>query len=559
MSSIYDKSSLVLIPSGTKTSKVYSQKPTNGDGDFTFSRSTAATRVNASGNIEKETQNLLLQSNSFNTTWLDITLTKTSGQAGYDGTNDAWKLDCNAASSRLYQTSLSVSNVQTFSVYAKAGTLNYMGLIVAGAGAYAYFDIANGQLGATNVGTIDHKIESIGGGWYRCSIAYTGTTTAVRIYPAQGDNDTAQTSGNIYIQDAQLEQGLVARDVITTTTTAIYGGITDNVPRLDYQGSCPALLLEPQRRNILPHSEWFGDYNTLNGASITSNYSESPEGYQNATRLQLNAQSLSRIEYAVATGSPVQNERHSVSCWVKSNGGDTDFRLKCTHAGVLDYHSSNLTATSEWQRFTFTQLFGAGGGTTITAGILNGSSNNAADLSIYGLQLEDDGAGGGSSYATSYIPTYGSAVTRNKDSVSLYNQDDLFGDGQGTWAIDINLDSRLFYNYSILGSYPNYIGVNVSTTYMDMEIIDNAVLTGQVRYNNSSTGRFKIAIAYDGNSALFYVNGTKVGEDTSVTIPSVNDIFLRNNEANANAFRYNQALLFPTKLTEEELATLTTI
>ena len=58
--SIYDKASLVLIPSGTKTSKVYSQKPVNGDGDFTFSRSTAATRVNADGNIEKQTGNYCL-------------------------------------------------------------------------------------------------------------------------------------------------------------------------------------------------------------------------------------------------------------------------------------------------------------------------------------------------------------------------------------------------------------------------------------------------------------------------------------------------------------------
>jgi hypothetical protein len=62
---LYDKASLVLIPSGTKEGVVFSQKPTNGDGDFTFSRSTAATRVNADGLIEKETQNLLLQSNTF--------------------------------------------------------------------------------------------------------------------------------------------------------------------------------------------------------------------------------------------------------------------------------------------------------------------------------------------------------------------------------------------------------------------------------------------------------------------------------------------------------------
>ena len=83
--SIYDKASLVLIPSGTKTSKVYSQKPVNGDGDFTFSRSTAATRVNADGNIEKETQNLLLQSNTFDTD-LGNTLTEDRRSSGYDGT-----------------------------------------------------------------------------------------------------------------------------------------------------------------------------------------------------------------------------------------------------------------------------------------------------------------------------------------------------------------------------------------------------------------------------------------------------------------------------------------
>ena len=32
--SLYDKASLVLIPSGTKAGKVFSQKPTSGDGDF---------------------------------------------------------------------------------------------------------------------------------------------------------------------------------------------------------------------------------------------------------------------------------------------------------------------------------------------------------------------------------------------------------------------------------------------------------------------------------------------------------------------------------------------
>ena len=63
MASLYDSASLVMIPSGVKEDKLYSIKPTNGDGDFTFSRGSdiEATRVNSSGLIEKAKVNLLLQ------------------------------------------------------------------------------------------------------------------------------------------------------------------------------------------------------------------------------------------------------------------------------------------------------------------------------------------------------------------------------------------------------------------------------------------------------------------------------------------------------------------
>ena len=98
----YNKASIVLIPSGSKTGTIFSQKPTNGDGDFDFTRSTSATRVNADGLIEKETQNLLLQSNSFDTSWINSgTISKTSGQSGYDGSSDAWLLTKSSASAYI--------------------------------------------------------------------------------------------------------------------------------------------------------------------------------------------------------------------------------------------------------------------------------------------------------------------------------------------------------------------------------------------------------------------------------------------------------------------------
>ena len=44
---------LTMIPSGYKAQKVYSVLPTNGDGDFTFDRNNAGTRVNKDGLIEQ--------------------------------------------------------------------------------------------------------------------------------------------------------------------------------------------------------------------------------------------------------------------------------------------------------------------------------------------------------------------------------------------------------------------------------------------------------------------------------------------------------------------------
>jgi hypothetical protein len=82
-----------------------------GDGDFTFSRGSnlAATRVGADGLIEKGRENVLLQSNQFDTTWLQNRIDLTSGQSGYDGGSDAWKLESNNASTTYLSQNFSAS------------------------------------------------------------------------------------------------------------------------------------------------------------------------------------------------------------------------------------------------------------------------------------------------------------------------------------------------------------------------------------------------------------------------------------------------------------------
>ena len=159
-------------------------------------------------------------------------------QSDKDGGTDAWLVATSSQYGRVYQ-SVSVSGVNTISVYAKEGTTDAIFIRAnGGTSPRAFFNLDDGTLGSIAGNYIDRSIEDVGSGWYRCSMSFNESVTEIRIYPAENGN--VFNIINIYIQDAQLEQGLVARDYIETTTTAVEGGITDNVPRLDYtDSSCP--------------------------------------------------------------------------------------------------------------------------------------------------------------------------------------------------------------------------------------------------------------------------------------------------------------------------------
>ena len=586
MASIYDKASLVLIPSGTKTSKVYSQKPTNGDGDFTFSRSTAATRVNASGNIEKETQNLLLQSNQFDTTWIQANVSVTGGQSGYDGSSDAWLITKDNTQYRyIYQTS-PVSGICTLSLYAKAGTLSQVTLRDGVTQGRVEFNLSDGSVDFVRTeNIIAYDISSVGGGWYRCQVSFNGVAATIQFYPDFGGT----TAGSIYIQDAQLEQGLVARDYIETTTTAIYGGITDNVPRLDYtDSSCPALLLEPQRQNLNSHSEYFNNGNgwSITRISVEHNNATSPEGLQNASKLIATTDNLTHFLYDGFSGT--SGNDYTLSLFVKADEYDHIEILPSTSGGVFngsaslfdatngtwDITGTDTTTTSTdmgdgWYRITLTQEAQATAFSLFIIRLHNGTSNtfagNGTDgILIYGAQVE---AG---SYATSYIPTYGSAVTRNVDTTYIQNGMTSLN-SVDSMTIYFEVDAELFdgsQRYSVLTD------LTASSNWIFLSYESNTSIRGYIRGNantswdfswssgvpSSGTIKAALVIPADGNAKIYGNGQLRTSYSGAVLVNGFDTIALGGtNGAAGRKQALKQFMVFPTALTDQEAIDLTTI
>lgn len=593
MSSLKDLASLIMIPSLYKDGELHTVKPLadedvivhpdatdNNDGfdgstpstsgNFTFSRGSnlAATRVDVNGLIEKGRENLLLQSNQFDTTWATLSASVTSGQSGYDGSNDAWLLSKSAANGRVQQ-SKSGTGVYTFSVYAKAGEDNWCTLIadfVSGTDVIVWFDLQNGVVGTEAGSPIESKITSVGSGWYKISIAFNcpASLQTLRIYVADGDNNNGGTSGSIYIQDAQLEQGLVATDYIETGASTAQAGILEDMPRLDYSASCPALLLEPQRTNKVASSEFIKS-STLgwaieNGAVITNNYAISPEGVQNAMRAQLD-NSGSHILTRFWTSFTPDASNDTASFYAKSNTGSSfDIVIYFRDVGFgTGRGSKTITLTNEWQRFDFTaDCSGATGDVMFL--IYNTSASENWDFLMYGAQVESG------SYPTSYIPTYGTSQTRSIDDCKEYNVESLLGTDSGTIFVDFEI-----FNTDNFGGIVEIINDSNTTQRLliwvdsgqDLELNISSGIGGQsIEVSDISIGRHKAAFTYSANEIGYFVDGVKIGTATpTLQAFAFSRYDMRNSQGGVNIQKkyINQTMAFPTALTDSECIALTTL
>lgn len=170
------------------------------------------------------------------------------------------------------------------------------------------------------------------------------------------------------------------------------------------------------------------------------------------------------------------------------------------------------------------------------------------------------------SYATSYIKTTSASVTRNADVISKTGISSLIGQTEGTAFIDLQVDSSFaqanarFFDISS-NNYDNWYFLGLANTN-ELVLYFRSSATTYVSVIVSFTfGHNKIAFAYANNDYVAYVNGTQVHSTTTLSVGSTSKLTLGNefDFSSPSKQLINASALWKTRLTNAQLATLTTI
>ena len=561
--------------------------------EIDFTNSTIGTRVNKEGFIENGPRNLLtfseeIDNGAWSKTFSNVATNVSISPNGnltadrIDGTNTSVNYF------RVFRNNLNLtSGIYTFSFYIKNN--NLIGYVIV-----SFLDTSN-----NNSSEVFNYSSTNLGDWTRVSASInTATTTLNNLNQIRVDfrKVSGNVTGieNIEFWGAQLEQGSTATEYYPTTTRT-------NIARIDYSSGEAALLIEPQRTNLIKYSQ---DYSNSSwnkfGLTITANSGTSPTGANDASLLTEDNTNTQRTlgNEAIAVISGVNT---NVSVFVKKDTMSF-FRLIINRATDGTYWSA---AQFNLDTLTFTSGNGTAGNFFVSALIedfgngwykcsltanLNITDNALAFISpsdgvaiassdargrraytsankrllIFGSQQEVG------SYPTSYIPTLASAVTRNADVISKTGISNLIGQTEGAWLFEGSFAAPVLKTNSSI-SLSDGTGSNVFVLYTlpdQLGLFRIIVILGSVTIFNQSTitipnlaENFKLAFSYKSGNTRLYVNGV-LRASSSLVFTNLILNAIKLSQFNGSGLFEGKAKniqLYKTALTDAELITLTTL
>ena len=541
--SLYDKSSLLQVPSLYKDGTLVSTIPEDRSGDFTVVRGSnlSATRIGPDGYIKKGYDNLLypsnnlasLCSNNFNGTASDSN--QIANPVNGEVTADKLYTIVSGTSENRARISGYIQNgVQTISMYAKYIDYKYLYIrqLASSNNQEAIFDIELGEITFDNL-LIESKIEPAGNGWYRCSITFNASSINNNLIDIGLSGSATAFRGNVqdgvemYFFGYMLNQGLIAYPYLETTDAPAQGGLLENTPRLDWSNGVPSVLVEEGRTNLVPQTEYITIFSNVTPTYNTTD-TLSPEGLYNALKAEaIGSNPRVRTQYTASDGVYTLSlfVKQGSSSYLKmvaydrTNNHEATFNLT---DGTFSGETTGVTAYSQdygngWYRcaITYTSAVSDTGLNYGQAYVNNGSTGNAY---TYGYQAEQ------ASTPSSYIPTYGTTQTRSNEVIS----DD--------------------FSIPTTATIYNSFYSDVAETVFVFDQVFNVV-----------EGLNKVAIAFSPTAVKISVGGSIVANATGTyDTTSLTNIQLGSN----NGTDYSNApisgfYVFPEFLTDEELNSLT--
>jgi hypothetical protein len=514
----------------------------------------------ATGVLGYAPHNRLLQSQTFdNASWLKAFCSVTANAAvAPDGSATADLIIPDAASNQyktVRGTDINVGTaVATASIYAKASGYGFISFVASSTLGRLTIELSSGAY--TNYGAaLTATSTAVGDGWYRVVINVPNWTTLATTWwgpnSIQRDPATSWTSDGVsgaYLWGAQLNAGSSALTYIPTTTAAVY-----SLPR-DYNpttGAALGVLVEEQRTNLLTYSEQFDNAAWVKtfGADVgvTATAAVAPDGTNTADLVwAAEANGYHNIRQGVTVAGAVQ----SWSVYVKAQnynkvGIREDFAvgqyatfLLSGSGSVIDKTGGTTAAitalVNSWYRITFT-----GTSTSANMGIgiyimdaayttgdpssYNYTGNGTSGLYLWGAQQE---AG---AFATSYIPTVASQVTRAADQISILTSAFPYSATESTMVAEYRAPSLAFSQDIV------WIADGLAESLGLYTLPNNAVILwtrdGGVTQTTPTIGTMtgttnKAAAAWKLNDFAGSLNGAAVATDASGTMPTPTELKL---------------------------------
>jgi len=513
---LLNKASIILTPTGYKAGTLYNVAPVvEPYEDFDFARASVASRVNSSGLVEMVGRTLgseLVTNGDFSNGTTDWT----------NASSDTFEVvDGGVGHSTSLHIVVSAVNRGAYQSVFVADKTYYVSLDLKVVSGSVYIGKNTRKLNNQNYNNSD---------WQTITGYLVAIDDKIRIY--------SNEASEFYVDNVSV------KEVIDT----------NNIPRISYDsnGENGHILLEPTSTNLITYSEDFSEWASSN-ATLESGYA-APDGSTNAYKVTGTVGS-STVYFA---GVPNLSSTSTRTIWARTVSGTGTINL-CSYG---DNSNNNFTITEEWQRFEVN-------GTTTSTGESNfyatdfrfQQPNALTEIIIWGAQAEN------LSYATSYIPTYGSTVTRATETLTGSGNSTLINSTEGVLYAEIAALAEESASKRITisdGTLTNRITLSVAANIISGFInVNNVTQYTFFESGQNITSFNKIAVKYKANDFALWINGVEYDVDTSGSTFSANTLNVIN-FANAtitdNDFygKVKALAVFNEALSDSELTQLTT-